>query len=64
MLKNKRSRGYHDTFSTTREIIENCAKRLPNKDGLEPLELFAKNIIPEIEDNMSIIIHKINNCDK
>jgi hypothetical protein len=44
--------------------IDNCAKRLPDKRNIDHLELFSKSIILELEDKMSLIIDKLDSCEK
>jgi hypothetical protein len=51
-------------LATTKEIIEKYARRLHNKDNLEHLELFSKDIISELEDKMPNNIRLPGNCEE
>jgi hypothetical protein len=41
-------------------ILENCAKRVPNKRNLNHLEIFTKDIIPDIESSIAIVMRKLD----
>jgi hypothetical protein len=50
-------------LNSAKERIENCIKELPEKEDFEHLEHFSKDTLPEIEDKMATIIHKLNICE-
>jgi hypothetical protein len=41
-------------------ILENFAKRVPNKRNLDHLEIFTKDIIPDIESSIAIVMRKLD----
>ena len=43
--------------------LENCAKRVPDKRNLDHLELFSKDIIPDIESSIAIIMRKLDSFE-
>ena len=49
-------------LASIKKRIEDCVKNLPDKRNMDHLELFSKQVIPEMEDKMFLISNKLDSC--